>query len=343
MKRNVFLVLLNLFLLVTVAEARPEPSRTKLSNAMKDLVREVGSAGQSIQKIGERASADAILEANRQIDLLVKSALREAQACSAMAAQAKRRLEEIDQKANQGIVAGVDPSRKELMEIVEKTERLSQEAGRTAIRVSGAASEVLQRATKSAKEAPSRILLELDGAAEDLRAYFEFLFNHPWRLDLSKSWKMMNGLTRRIDAITLGVAQPVVDSVRSLLAAMEGDVRTIHERRGEIKRLLSRSGSFFSERDGKNSRPRPAAGGSEGQPPAVSPEGAPLEPKEVLPRFNTEQLHRKLFLAQAREINDLEFSLREKLNEVERQFNKKRPTPPQHASDDPVPTPKVLK
>jgi hypothetical protein len=328
-----------LLLLVTQPAAAKGPHKSKLPEALRDMAETAGAMADPARKIAAQAAEEARRETERQVHLLASGAAKEAQKAAIMAGDAQRRLAEYDQSAANGLLKDTARNRKELKSIIEKTGRLAQEAGRAAGRVSGGAPEAIRRTSEALRESSERLSKQAEGAIQDVKDYFGYLATRPWKLDTAKSWKMIDGLAERLDDITRGISHSLNRGTRPLLAAMEADVRMIHDDRKEIDRLLARAERIVREESFPGAPEAPDADAA----PVLSEEGR-RDPPAYLPKFDTERLHRKLLASQGQEVKAYRAILLSKMQEVERRFEKERPPPPSSdpLASDPEPTPKIL-
>jgi hypothetical protein len=344
MRKYTLLFLVVLLALPATSEGRTKSKvkhTSKTEKSIHELIRSAEKMTEPSRKIAERAADLAIRETERQVDYLGKMASREAQEIAEMSARARADERTYEQRVSRGILKGESSKRKVLDEVIQKTDGLAAEAGRAAVRVIGASSEVIRRATEAAKEATPHLTREFDGALEDFRGYFGYVAAHPWKFERQKGWKMVDGMVDRTNNLTRGTAQAVIGSIRPLLAAMEGDVRSIHDQKSEAEKGIEQADMIaHSGEAGATSVPSPE---TEKSTPLLSQDEKPQEVKTPLPKFDIEHLNRKLVAPYFQEITSYRFSLQKGMKEALDEFGKKPPVRPPDAQDDPEPVLKVLK
>ncbi|HET6370306.1 MAG TPA: hypothetical protein VFG95_03875 [Nitrospiria bacterium] len=318
---------------------RPKPKpATEIS--LHELIGQATTLSGRARKIAKHAADQSIRETGRQVAILGKIASKESQEITEMASRARADQMVYERRVARGILKGSSSKRRVLAEVIRDVDLLARGAGRAATRVTGASADLIQRATVGAREATPHLEEEFNGALEDFRNYFGYIAAHPWKFDKQKGWRMVDGLVDRTNDLTRGTAQSVVTAIRPLLAAMEGDVRLIHDNKNEAERRLERADRivYSSEADSPSSSPV----GTDVSV-VLSRDGDPREDKSVLPTFDIEHLNRRLVAPYYHEISSYRYNLHKQMRETVEEFDKRRPARPADAPDDPEPVPNVLK
>jgi hypothetical protein len=347
MQKFIPLFLAALLLLPSASEGR---SRTRHRNrpkpkpateiALHELIGQATKISGHARKIAKHAADQSIRETGRQVAILGKIASKESQEITEMASRARADQMVYERRVARGILKGSSSKRRVLAEVIRDIDLLARGTGRAASRVTGASADLIQRATVAAREATPHLEEEFNGALEDCRTYFGYVTAHPWKFDKQKSWKMVDGLVERTNDLTRGTAQSVVGAIRPLLAAMEGDVRLIHDNKNEAERRLEGADRvvYSSEADSPSS---PAFGTEVSQ--VLSRGEDPREDKSILPKFDIEHLNRRLVAPYYQEISSYRYHLQKQMRETVKEFEKRRPGRPADAQDDPEPVPNVIK
>jgi hypothetical protein len=347
MQKYILLFLVVLLLLPSSSEGRsrtkhrqrPKP-KPKTEIALHELIGQAEKIANHAKKIANHAADQSIRETGRQVALLGKMASKESQEITEMASRARADQIMYERRVSRGILKGSSSKRRVLAEVIRETDLLAREAGRAAIRVTSASADLIQRATVAAREATPQMEEEFDGALEDFRNYFGYLSNHPWKFDKQKSWRVVDGLIERTNDLTRGTAQSVVGAIRPLLAAMEGDVRSIHDRWNEAEQGLERADRIVYSGEAEASSSPPV--GTKVSP-VLSRDEEPRGDKSILPKFDIEHLNRRLVAPFYQEISSYRYSVHKEMRETVQEFEKKRPVRPADAPDDPEPVLNIIK